>query len=67
MAKLNNKKWKISSFYEEKSLVGLTLGGLVLYFVTGTADFKSLQSVRLLGLFCYCPKNYSPQILSKVT
>jgi hypothetical protein len=26
MAKLNNKKWKKSLFYEEKSLVGLTLG-----------------------------------------
>jgi hypothetical protein len=24
MAKLNSKKWKKSSFYEEKSLVGLT-------------------------------------------
>ncbi len=29
MANLNSKKWKKSSFYEEKSLVGLTQGVII--------------------------------------
>ncbi len=40
MAKLNGKKWEKSSFHEEKSLVGLTLGYNRLY---GTINICPLE------------------------
>ncbi len=47
-AKLNSKKWKNSSFYEEKSLVGLVGNGLYCFSMVKRA--KVVQIFQLLVL-----------------
>jgi hypothetical protein len=42
--KLNNKKWKKSSFYEEKSLVGLTPGYVDMIYLR----IKNVANVKIL-------------------
>jgi hypothetical protein len=44
MAKLNPEKWKKSSFYKEKSLVGLTPAGGVCICVLGVNPTKLFSS-----------------------
>ncbi len=60
MAKLNSKKTKKSSFYEEKSLVGLTHG-----FQRQTQNTFQGLKLRLGYMYCLTPNNNTNQTAVK--